>query len=125
MREKDILEALGAQIRDYRKSAGLTQQQLADKAGVSLDAIGNLERGEFFNSALTLFKIAQALGRNMDELFVGVTRVKKRGPEAAIDQAVGQFRAMLESGQAIEVEDLAAVFDKAAKKQPKAPKKRG
>ena len=50
--------------------------------------------------------------------------MRKKPEVIAIDQAVSQFRAMLEGGQAIDVEDLASVFDKAAKKQPKAPKKR-
>lgn len=50
--------------------------------------------------------------------------MKKKAELVAIDQAVSQFRAMLEGGQTIDVEDLAAVFDRAAKKLPKAPKKR-
>src|SRR3546814_4735866 len=45
MKEQDILVAVGRTIRGFRKEAGLTQPQLADKVGVSLDTIGNLERG--------------------------------------------------------------------------------
>src|SRR3546814_18624945 len=99
MKERDILVAVGRTIRGFRKEAGLTQPQLADKVGVSLDTIGNLERGEFFTSAQTLFRIGQVLGRNMDELFAGAPRVKKAPEDEAIDVAMARFRAMLEGQQ--------------------------
>ncbi|MBS4049363.1 MAG: helix-turn-helix transcriptional regulator [Alphaproteobacteria bacterium] len=124
MKEADILKALGAKIRDFRKAAGLTQEVLAGKVGVSVDMVGNIERGENFTSALTLHRIGQAVGRNVDELWAGVPRVKKRAADAAIDQTLANIRQMLESGQAVDAQDLAAVFEKAAKRQPKAPKKR-
>lgn len=124
MKERDILVGLGARIRVYRKAAGLSQAKLAEEVGVTLETIGRIERGIHFASALNLGRIATAVGRNIDELFAATPRVKKKAELIAIDQAVDQFRAMLETGQAIDVEDLAAVFDKAAKKQPKAPKKR-
>lgn len=124
MKEVDILKPLGAKIREYRRAAGLTQEALAAKVAISVDMMGNIERGENFTSALTLYRIAQAVGRHADELWSSVPRTKKRAADAAIDQTLANIRQMLESGQAVDVEDLAAVFDKAAKKQPKAPKKR-
>jgi transcriptional regulator with XRE-family HTH domain len=36
----------GDEIRDLREAAGLTQQELGAKVGVSLRTIGNWERGE-------------------------------------------------------------------------------
>jgi transcriptional regulator with XRE-family HTH domain len=36
----------GDHLRHYREQAGLTQEQLAEKAGVTAKAIGVLERGE-------------------------------------------------------------------------------
>jgi len=124
MEERDILVGLGAKIRVFRKAAGLSQAELAEKVGVTLENIGRIERGLHFVSAFNLGKIATAVGRNIDELFQGTPRVKKKAELVAIDQAVGQFRAMLEGGQSIDVEDLVALFDKAAKKQPKAARKR-
>jgi len=124
MKEADILKPLGARIREFRRAAGLTQEALAFKVGLSTDMLGNVERGENFTSALTLHRIGQAVGRNVDELWTGVPRVKKRAADAAIDQTIANIRQMLESGQAVDAQDLAAVFERAAKKQPKAPKKR-
>lgn len=39
-------EQVGEAIRHFRKLRGLTQQQLADKAGCSLMYVSNLERGK-------------------------------------------------------------------------------
>jgi len=124
MKERDILVGLGARIRDFRKAAGLNQADLAEKVGVTLETIGRIERGLHFVSAANLGRIAQAVGRDIDELFQGTPRVKKRADLMAIDHAVAQFRAMLETGQTIDVEDLAAVFDKASKRPPKPSKRR-
>jgi transcriptional regulator with XRE-family HTH domain len=124
MKEQDVLKALGAKIREYRKAAGLSQEQLAEKAGCSLDTIGRLERGIYFTTSLVLYRIGAAVGRNVDELFTAVPRIKKKPEAAAVDQAVAQFRQMLESGQSLDVEDLAAMFDRAARKLPKTPRKR-
>jgi transcriptional regulator with XRE-family HTH domain len=124
MKERDILVGLGGRIRVFRKAAGLNQAELAEKVGVTLETIGRIERGIHFASAANLGRIAQAVGRDIDELFQDTPRVKKKPEQVAIDQAVSQFRAMLEGGQTIDVEDLAAVFDRAAKKQPKTAKKR-
>ena len=37
---------LGANIRKYRKQIGITQEQLAEKIGKSVNYIGMIERGE-------------------------------------------------------------------------------
>lgn len=121
MKERDILVAVGKTIRGFRKDAGLTQLQLAEKTGVSLDTIGNIERGEFFTTAQTLFKIGQILGRNIDELFAGTPRVKKKAEDEAIDVAMTRFRAMLEGREAIEAEYVVKLLNMAARK--KAPRK--
>jgi transcriptional regulator with XRE-family HTH domain len=60
---------LGERIRALRKEAGLTQEQLAEKAGVSVNFIGNAERGESAASVKTLRKIVKAIGVNLKDLF--------------------------------------------------------
>jgi DNA-binding XRE family transcriptional regulator len=128
MREKDLLIQLGEQIRRFRKESGLTQQELADKVGTSLDTIGNLERGEFFTSLWTLYQISWHLGRNLDELFAWAPRVRKSKAEAAIDNAVGRFKSMLTSTSPVTLADanqlLAILADKPTGPEPKKPRKR-
>lgn len=53
---------LGLAVRRVRKQAGLTQQQLARAANVSLSSVQNLERGGG-SSLRTLVRVARALGR--------------------------------------------------------------
>ena len=49
-------------LRNLRKTKGLTQAQLAEKAGMSNGAIGNYESGKMKNiSYATVFNIARAL----------------------------------------------------------------
>lgn len=56
-----INQFLGAKVRERRDLRGLTQQELADKSGLSKVTIGQIERGNAEPSIGTLGKIAQAL----------------------------------------------------------------
>ena len=52
---------LGDKIRNYRKQAGFTQEQLAEKADLHHNFIGEVERGNMEISLTSLLKIAKAL----------------------------------------------------------------
>lgn len=54
--------ALGKRIKRFRRKAGLTQEQLADKVHVSTTHIGLVETGKRRISLKTLQKLAAALG---------------------------------------------------------------
>ncbi|MDE6446038.1 MAG: helix-turn-helix transcriptional regulator [Alistipes sp.] len=56
-------------IRCERGSSGMTQQQLADAAGVSRQTIHAIETGRFIPSTLLALKIARVFGRTVEELF--------------------------------------------------------
>src|SRR5579872_472976 len=62
-------EALGfgALLRHYRERAGLGQERLAERSGVSAAAISNLERGMNQPRLETVQLLAQALGLSDDE----------------------------------------------------------
>lgn len=71
------LRAIGDQIRDMRERLDLTQGELAAKAGVSLDRVGDIEVGHRA-SRRTYLRLAEALGlsvEQMDELTSGEARV--------------------------------------------------
>jgi DNA-binding XRE family transcriptional regulator len=63
------LVALGARIRELRKEAKLTQEELASRAGLSANYIGETERGKRNPGALALFAVAQALEISVAGLF--------------------------------------------------------
>jgi predicted ATPase/DNA-binding XRE family transcriptional regulator len=57
----------GDQLRQYREAAGLSQEQLAERAGVSAQAIGALERGDRRRPYLhTIDLLARALSLGPD-----------------------------------------------------------
>lgn len=56
---------LGNAIRVLRKGQGLTQQQLADKAGVSLVWLCRAERGKETMQIDGVFKVLKALGKSL------------------------------------------------------------
>ena len=49
-------------LTNIRKSKGLTQEQLANKAGLSASTISNIESGENSYTLRSLIRIAEALG---------------------------------------------------------------
>jgi transcriptional regulator with XRE-family HTH domain len=52
----------GETIRSYRKSAGMSQEKLAERADLHHNYVGEIERGEKAATIDTLLKIAKALG---------------------------------------------------------------
>jgi transcriptional regulator with XRE-family HTH domain len=59
--------ALGSNVRKYRLEAGLTQEELAKRAGMEQQALSALENRDSKSSAY-LVQLAQALGKTTDEL---------------------------------------------------------
>ena len=61
--------ALGSAVRQLRKEAGLTQQELADKAGVPAEKLRQIESGGVDADWGTLRQLAYALDTALPELF--------------------------------------------------------
>lgn len=59
-----------APLRVYRDWRGLTQAQLAEKAGVNRVQIADIEAGRASGSVSTVAKLARALGVDMESLIV-------------------------------------------------------
>ncbi len=76
--------SIGSRIRYYRLQKNLTMADLAESAGISLQQIGHIERGERACSLNTLVEIANALMLPADELLVDnllASNSKKDGDE--------------------------------------------
>lgn len=65
---REYTKLLSARLREVRKSKKLTQQELADKAGLHLTYVGHLELGKYHPTVFVMWKIAKALGVSIKEL---------------------------------------------------------
>ena len=63
-------EGLANTLKEVRGEIGLTQAQLAEAVGVTRKTINTVENGVFVPSTLLALKIARALGRPVEELFL-------------------------------------------------------
>ena len=62
-------EKLLNNLEASRKSAGLTQQQLSERAEVSRKSINAIENGVYVPSTVMALKIARTLGCCVEDLF--------------------------------------------------------
>lgn len=67
--QMNVKKIFGENLRYYRKKAGLTQEEFAEKIGVGSVHIGNLEVGKKFVSADMLETISAALNVSPSALF--------------------------------------------------------
>jgi transcriptional regulator with XRE-family HTH domain len=70
----DVARRLGARLHDLRTSAGLTQEGLAVRAGITWHFVSAIERGTKTPTLDTLTGIASALDLTLSELFLDVDR---------------------------------------------------
>jgi len=68
LKNDEILQMLGQGIQFLRKKAGLTQQELGELVGLNPNYISAIERGQRNVTIITLQKIGQGLGVDIDEI---------------------------------------------------------
>jgi transcriptional regulator with XRE-family HTH domain len=66
--KSNILLSFGRKVRSERVKKGLSQEELADLAGVHRTYIGMIERAEKNITLLNIYKIAKALNINCKDL---------------------------------------------------------
>lgn len=64
-----ILQEFGLKVQKLRKSRGLSQEKLAELAGVHRTYIGMIERAEKNITLINISKIAKALEVDIKEFF--------------------------------------------------------
>lgn len=69
MDKEPILLAFGHRVQDLRKERNLSQEQLADLAGVHRTYIGMIERAEKNITLCNIERIVKALNMNIKDLF--------------------------------------------------------
>lgn len=66
---KDVRDQVGAALKECRARQRLTQEQLAERSGLSYKFIGEIERGRGNPTIATVARLADALGINIATLF--------------------------------------------------------
>lgn len=64
----NVLAALGGTVRAMRNATGLSQEALADAAGIDRSHMGKIERGERNVTMLNIARIAAALDTKPSEV---------------------------------------------------------
>ena len=68
MDKQMLQDTVGRNLQKYRANACLTQEQVAEKAGISTSFYANLERGKRSMSAMVLRSLAETLSVSADAL---------------------------------------------------------
>lgn len=103
--------SLGDVINSIKKSKGLTNQELADRAGLTLSTIDKITSGNNENPKLnTLKAICKVLDVTLDDLDDVDEKekapVSRENPEITEARAVRLYQALLSSGWIKEGEDI-------------------
>ncbi|AHC18720.1 MULTISPECIES: helix-turn-helix domain-containing protein [Paenibacillus] len=97
----ELLELVGTRIRDIRKSKGLSQEALAEKAGFNSSYIGFIERAERNISLKNLEKIAKALNVGVYQL---LTYVKDNDELTEEDSSIKTILTLLRTRESKDTE---------------------
>lgn len=65
----ELKRLFGRRVQELRRQRKLTQEQLAESIGRSVDTISNIETGRLTTKLETLFKLADSLQVSLGELF--------------------------------------------------------
>jgi len=71
MLSKDKFTAeVGKRIKKWREKRGVSQEELADRAGLYRTYVGHLENARYSPSAYVLYRIAKALKVEVEEFYI-------------------------------------------------------
>ena len=79
--KSEVGARFGATLRRFRTSRGLSQEALAERAGLAADYLGFIERGENVPTLIVLLKLARALEVDASELVAEFTVAALRNVE--------------------------------------------
>jgi transcriptional regulator with XRE-family HTH domain len=78
MQPNRTLRALAIRIKELRDQKGISQEELAHRAGLSRTGMGFVETGKRWPRLDTLMKVAQGLNVTVDELLKGLHKPSRR-----------------------------------------------
>jgi transcriptional regulator with XRE-family HTH domain len=77
----DLAHRFGAAIRKHRALVRLSQEGLADRAGLDRTYISGVERGTRNPSLKVLQRLADALGADLDVIFATARELEAKTPK--------------------------------------------
>lgn len=77
-RQKLVVELAASPLSALRLRAGLSQQQVAERMGVSQPQVARCEQGKHDPGTGTVQRLAEALGVSVDEVFKAVRQGLQR-----------------------------------------------
>jgi transcriptional regulator with XRE-family HTH domain len=80
------LVKFGVRLRELRLKAGMTQEQVADRAGLAREYVSGAETGRRNATLTTIYQLADALGVDAGELVGGTAPEEKQPGTAALPQ---------------------------------------
>ncbi len=86
------MTTVGERIRRRRADLGLTQDELAQKAGISKSFLSDVENGKRSIGAETLLDLGRAMNLSLDFLMTGQESEDRR-PDKVIPAALARFAA--------------------------------
>ncbi len=75
---KSLLKALAAEIKSLRTALGVSQEELAHRAGLNRTFVGKLEVAQTQPSVTVLFQLADALEVHVVDLVSNISRRTKK-----------------------------------------------
>jgi len=97
-----VLRPLGAQLRRLRLDRQLTQETLAELAGLNYKYIGKIELGKADPGADVLVRLARALGLPVGALFETITPARGTPPALPLKEVEGVTSALQTLTAAVE-----------------------
>ena len=86
-----MLRRIGENVKVSRNKANMTQECLAEIAGIHWQTVSYIENGKFPASIVTFIKVSQALGVSADELLAGLPPLNPERTES-IKKALARKR---------------------------------
>ena len=65
MTRRDVVQRFGQEVRDARRAAGLTQDRLAERSGISQPMISRIEQGAVAPDLLAMARLARGVGQDL------------------------------------------------------------
>jgi transcriptional regulator with XRE-family HTH domain len=107
--EKAYMTELGHRLRRLREERGLTQQAVAQAAGIATDMVSRLENGHYSSPGLrTLLRIAEGMGISIAAMLPELPGLAHSSPDAVLK---ARLTALL---QRVSIDDLELIVELAA-----------